>query len=163
MPDTEPVQINTSQRQSRFTRLPDMSFLKGVVLPALVIVVVVGAGVGTGFFMSIGKGKVAGIATKSGVSVAPGAEVKSGGSEAGISDTAIFKDNAQGMLEEGGIDGEGTHHLVRDGGPSQNVYLTSSIVDLDQFVGKKVEVWGETFAAKKAGWLMDVGRIKVIE
>lgn len=164
MPDTAPVQINTSQGQSRLKRLQDMSFLKGVVLPALVIILVVVAGVGTGFFVSsMGTGKVAGIATKSGVSVAPGAEVKKGGAEAGISDTATFRDSAQGVLEKGGIDGEGTHHLVRDGGPSQNVYLTSSVVDLDQFTGKKVEVWGETFAAKKAGWLMDIGRIKVIE
>ncbi|MBI4033256.1 MAG: hypothetical protein HY377_01970 [Candidatus Blackburnbacteria bacterium] len=163
MPDTEPVQINTSQGQSRLTRLADMPFLKGVVLPALVIIAVVVAGVGTGFFISTGTGKVAGIATKSGVSVAPGAEVKKGGAEAGLSDTATFRDSAQGVLEQGGIDGEGTHHLVRDGGPSQNVYLTSSVVDLEQFLGKKVEVWGETFAAKKAGWLMDVGRIKVIE
>lgn len=163
MTGVDPVKINASQGPSGLRRLPDMSFLKGVVLPALVIIIVVVAGVGTGFFISTGTGKVAGIATKSGVSVAPGAEVKKGGTEAGISDTAIFKDSAQGMLEEGGIDGEGTHHLVRDGGPSQNVYLTSSIVDLDQFAGKKVEVWGETFAAKKAGWLMDVGRIKVLE
>ncbi|MDO8503380.1 MAG: hypothetical protein Q7S60_01690 [bacterium] len=161
MTDVDPVQINTSEGQMGVRRFPDMSFLRGVVLPAVVIIVVVGAGVGTGF--SISSGKVAGISTKSGVTVAPGAEVKGGGLEAGLSDTAIFKDSAQGMLEEGGIDGEGTHHLVRDGGPSQNVYLTSSVVDLDQFTGKKVEVWGETFAAKKAGWLMDIGRIKVIE
>jgi hypothetical protein len=30
-------------------------------------------------------------------------------------------------------------------------------------VGKKVQVWGETFKGQKAGWLMDVGRIKALE
>jgi hypothetical protein len=26
-----------------------------------------------------------------------------------------------------------------------------------------VKVWGETFKGQKAGWLMDVGRVKVME
>lgn len=74
-----------------------------------------------------------------------------------------FKDNAIGVLKEGGIDGEGTHHLEREGGPSQNVYLTSSAVDLSQLIGRKVQVWGETFATQKAGWFMDVVKVKVLE
>ncbi len=81
----------------------------------------------------------------------------------GSSDEKTFRDHAVGVLKKGGIDGEGSHHLVRPGGPSKNVYLTSSVVDLDLFDGAKVEVWGETFGAKKAGWLMDVGRIKVLD
>lgn len=81
----------------------------------------------------------------------------------GSTDTKIFKDSAEGTLEKGGIDGEGTHKLVRPGGESQTVYLTSSVVDLDQFVGKKVKVAGETLAAQKAGWFMDVGRVEVIQ
>ncbi len=68
-----------------------------------------------------------------------------------------------GTLEKGGIDGEGTHKLIREGGESQTAYLTSSIIDLDPLVGKKVQVWGETFKGQKAGWLMDVGRVKVLE
>ena len=81
----------------------------------------------------------------------------------GSNDEKTFRDHAMGILKRGGIDGEGSHHLVRPGGPSRNVYLTSSVVDLDLFEGAKVEVWGETFGAKKAGWLMDVGRVKVLE
>ncbi len=81
--------------------------------------------------------------------------------KAGIKDKAVFKDKATGILKKGGIDGEGSFHLERPGGESQNVYLTSSTVDLTQFVGKKVEVWGKTYKAKKAGWLMDVGYIEV--
>ena len=53
-----------------------------------------------------------------------------------------------GDFAKGGIDGEGTHKLIRDGGPSKTAYLTSSVIDLDQFVGKKVKIWGETRAAQ---------------
>ncbi len=52
--------------------------------------------------------------------------------------------------------------MVRPGGDSQNVYLTSSIIDLSRFVKKKVKVWGETHAAQHVGWLMDVGRLEVL-
>ncbi|MFH0942647.1 MAG: hypothetical protein V1810_00555 [Candidatus Beckwithbacteria bacterium] len=85
------------------------------------------------------------------------------GSTYGVQDEAAFSDTAEGEMTSGGIDGEGSHHLIRDGGESQYVYLTSSIIDLDQFVGKKVKVWGQTFEAQKAGWLMDVGRLEILE
>jgi len=81
---------------------------------------------------------------------------------AGILDKETFKDQAEGILKDGGFEGEGSFHLERPGGKSQNVYLTSTTVDLSQFLGKKVRVWGATFAAEKAGWLMDVGYIEVI-
>ncbi|KKS78749.1 MAG: hypothetical protein UV54_C0052G0004 [Candidatus Beckwithbacteria bacterium GW2011_GWA2_43_10] len=81
----------------------------------------------------------------------------------GVIDEKAFKDQAEGEIASGGIDGEGSHHLIRDGGESQYVYLTSSIVDLNQFVGKKVRVWGQTFEAQRAGWLMDVGRLEILE
>ncbi len=82
--------------------------------------------------------------------------------EAGTGDDSSFPDSAQGILVEGGIKGEGTHHLERQGGVSQNVYLTSTVINLQSFVGKKVEVRGETLSATNAGWLMDVGKVKVI-
>lgn len=88
---------------------------------------------------------------------------KPGAKEAGIADEATFKDSAEGTLEEGGVAGEGTHHLTREGGVSQTVYLTSTVVNLDDFIGKKVKVFGQTISAKKAGWLMDVGLVKVSE
>lgn len=81
----------------------------------------------------------------------------------GSSDTATFKDTAEGVLKEGGIGDEGQYHLVRPGGDSQNVYLTSSNVDLAQFIDRKVKVWGQTQKAQKAGWLMDVGRVEVLQ
>lgn len=128
-------------------------------IPLIVgVVVIVLAGIGMGYFFSQ-QGKIGGITNK--IEVAPGATVKE--NEAGLDDEKTFRDEATGVLKDGGIEGEGSHHLERDGGPSQNVYLTSSVIDLDDFVGEKVTVWGETNKGQKAGWLMDVGKIKIIE
>jgi len=85
------------------------------------------------------------------------------GAKLGSGDISIFKDTAEGVLKEGGIDSEGQYHLERPGGKTQFVYLTSSIVDLSLLVDRKIKVWGETFASEKAGWLMDVGRVEVLE
>lgn len=85
------------------------------------------------------------------------------GTVVGSNDTKTFKDTATGTLKNGGIDGEGQFHLVRTGGDSQNVYLVSSSVDLSKFVGKKIKVLGQTQTAQHAGWLMDVGRVEVLE
>lgn len=131
---------------------------KGTLILVASSLVVVLLGVGTGLFLSGGS-----LAGKGGSSngAVPGA--KQSETEAGITDEELFPDSAEGMLEEGGIDGEGTHHLVRDGGPSKYIYLTSTGFNLQGFVGKKVMVWGETLSGEQAGWLMDVGKIKVIE
>ena len=83
--------------------------------------------------------------------------------EVGSTDTKTFRDKAVGTLEKGGLSGEGTHHLVLDSNPKNSAYLISSVVDLDEFVGKHIEVWGETHKSSKVPWLMDVGRIKILE
>lgn len=124
---------------------------------AIAALIVVGAGIGSGWFLS---GKKTTNSSPTG-NTAPGAT--SGANEAGIADESTFSDTAQGMLEEGGISGEGTHHLVRPGGESKYVYLTSTVIDLQSYVGKNVQVWGQTVTAQKAGWLMDVGKIKVLQ
>lgn len=80
----------------------------------------------------------------------------------GVPDEKTFKDTTGGVLIMGGLEGEGSHTLLREGGESQNVYLTSSVVDLDQFKDMEIKVWGETFKGQKAGWLMDVGRVEVV-
>jgi len=116
------------------------------------LVGIIGAGVLTGFILSKR------VATSQLLN-----EPLQQGKEVGSSDTKTFKDTAIGVIEKGGLNGEGTHKLIREGGPSQTAYLTSSVIDLDQFIGKKVQVWGETFKAQKAGWFMDVGRVKVLE
>lgn len=132
---------------------------KTTALYGLIALVVVLAGVGTGWLLSGGLGGSSVLGNNS--QTAPGAKISA--TEAGLDDESTFRDSAEGVLEEGGIEGEGTHHLVREGGASQNVYLTSTVIDLESFKGKKVKIWGETISAKKAGWLMDVGKIKVVD
>ncbi len=133
-------------QKKRIQRIPEK------LIPVLLVVAIIGAGVLTGFFLSK---KVAS------PTMAPGTVQE--GKEVGSPDIKTFKDTATGVIEKGGLNGEGTHKLIREGGPSQTAYLTSSIIDLDQFVGKKVQVWGETFKGQKAAWLMDVGRVKILE
>ncbi|NMB84211.1 hypothetical protein GYA28_02885 [Candidatus Roizmanbacteria bacterium] len=117
----------------------------------IILALFVAVGIGIGFGISkLGKSSTGGILkTSSG-------EKKT----AGVTDKKTFKDQAEGILREGGIDGEGNFHLERPGGTSQNVYLTSTTVDLSEFVGRKVRVWGQTFSGEKAGWLMDVGLVE---
>lgn len=82
-------------------------------------------------------------------------------------DTRTFRDFAEGKIEKkaapknGNDYTEGTHVLVRDGAVS--VALTSSVVDLSEYEGKRVKVLGETQKALKEGWLMDVGKVDVLE
>lgn len=129
----------------------------------ILLVIALAAGIFTGY----GAYK---LQTKSGVlpggTKAPMAQVAgdsvNAGDVFGVQDEKTFKDSAEGYLVIGGIDGEGSHHLLRPGGASQTVYLTSSVTDLDKFDGMEVKVWGETFKGQKAGWLMDVGRVQVV-
>lgn len=116
-------------------------------------------------FLGIGSGYALSRNSQSGVNTSGGLVDSSKvgkGMVIGSDDTKTFKDTVAGDLKEGGIQGEGQFHLVRPGGISQNVYLTSSTVDLSKFVGKKIKVWGETQKAQYAGWLMDVGRLEVL-
>lgn len=113
----------------------------------IVYIILILLGVGTGYLLSRSTGgSTAVIKTEKIV---------------GSTDTKTFKDSAVGTIEKGGLDGEGTHKLIREGGPSQTAYLISSVVDLDEFEGKKVKVWGQTIAAKKVSWLMDVGKVEL--
>lgn len=112
----------------------------------------------TGFFLS--RNKSINLSTQGG-SVSSSNISK--GQTFGSDDTKTFKDQAVGILKKGGTDGEGAYHLVRPGGDSQNVYLTSSLVDLSIFLDRKIKVWGQTQKAQRAGWLMDVGRVEVLE
>ena len=114
---------------------------------------VVSAGVGTAWLLS----SKTSTATNAGAD--PGAKVTA--NSAGTLDPSVKYDTAEGTLQVGGLNGEGTYHLVREGGVSKSVYLTSSVVDLGKFVDKKVQIWGNTLASKKVGWLMDVVKIQV--
>ena len=128
------------------------------VLVLLLVVVIVGV---LGGYLASKTGVTSKNQTQQTAGVANGTTI-SKGTVIGSTDTSTFKDTAQGTLQTGGINGEGAFHLVRPGGASQNVYLTSSIVDLSKFVGKNIKVWGQTQKAQYAGWLMDVGRVEVL-
>ena len=123
------------------------------------IIIMLILGVGSGYVAS----NVSGTPKKGPTSIsgdATSGEIKKGFT-AGVEDTSAFPDTAEGVVREGGIDGEGEYHLERPGGESQNVYMTSSAVDLSQFIGKTIKVWGQTQTAQTAGWLMDVGKVEV--
>ncbi len=93
--------------------------------------------------------------------IVEGEEIKAGTVYGNLSKT--FSDSATGVIKSGGVNGEGTHTLERSGGVTQNAALTSSVIDLDLFLDKQVEVKGETNKSNKAAWLMDVGSIKIVE
>lgn len=131
------------------TKMPSRQLL--ILLFAFVVL-----GIGSGFV--IAKATVGKAVTGNEIKTA--SQVQKG-TTFGSNDTNVFKDTAEGVLKKGGIDGEGQYHLEREGGESQNVYLTSSAVDLSLVVGRKVKVWGQTQKAQRAGWLMDVGRVEV--
>ena len=141
---------------SKKEQISDNSMKKPLIFTILIVLLL---GVGTGYIAS----NVSGSSKKGPTSIAgdvDSGEIKKGFST-GVNDTKAFPDTTEGVVKEGGIDGEGEFHLERIGGISQNVYMTSSVVDLSQFIGKKVKVWGSTQTAQKAGWLMDVGKIEV--
>ncbi len=117
----------------------------GVIISALIL------GTLTGYIMSTKSG---GLKSSSMLSV--------GAPKTAQQDTRTFKDFAEGTLKakpqsSNGEYTEGTHLLVREG--AVPVALTSSVVDLSQYEGKKVKVFGETQKALKEGWLMDVGKV----
>lgn len=130
----------------------------------ILLLVFLGLGVYSGILLKsskaggnalVGGGSMSGIQT----------DIPESGAKAGdifgSPDEKAFNTTATGVLDKGGLNGEGTHKLVRPGGISQTVYLTSSVIDLDLLVGHQVTIWGETFKGQKTGWLMDVGRAKV--
>lgn len=158
-------QVNPKLRQySTKTSTPMAKKQTPLVALLTVIVLAIVLGVGTGYAV---QGVLPGSSGGFGQEKAPIAQIPtdsvSVGDVFGSPDVETFSDPATGYLESGGIDGEGSHSLLREGGPSQTVYLTSSVTDLSKLEGMEVKVWGETFRGQKAGWLMDVGRVEVIK
>lgn len=146
--------VRSVQKQPSMAR----SSKSGFIIAAIIAIL---AGVGTGYGSSKLYAKNMGLPTGDIQKVAQEGSIKEG-DVFGSPDTSTFQDSAKGYLEAGGLENEGTHHLIREGGISQTVYLTSSVTDLSKLEGMEVQVWGETFKGQKAGWLMDVGRLQVI-
>lgn len=143
-------------------RSPQMK--KNLKLYGLIGLLAIAAGIGTGYggFALRSQGSSLSPRVTQDIQQVAGEQIGVG-DVFGVDDQDTFRDNAQGYLEAGGINGEGSHRLLRPGGEDQTVYLTSSITDLDPLVGMEVKVYGETFKGQKAGWLMDVGRVEVVK
>lgn len=119
-----------------------------VVLGILVIALIAGLTTGYGMSKTAASGGVTG--TSDNKPLAKSAK----------QDSRTFRDFAEGTIQKKNNNddySEGTHVLVRE--KAVPVALTSSVVDLNQYIGKKVKVYGETQKAIKEGWLMDVGRV----
>ncbi len=129
----------------------------------ILFAVVIGAGAVTGYLLKTNTGSggtVGGVAKQDIKAEIPQAGAKVGDTY-GSADEKTFKDKVTGVVDKSGLNGEGTHKLVRPGGKSQTVCLSSTTIDLDLLVGHQVTLWGQTFNGQKCGWLMDVGRAKV--
>lgn len=127
-------------------------------LPFIIIIIFVGAGIFTGLVLSSRN--------KSAQSAKPSINEEELTSEQKQSFNQTFRDEAEGLIEKNDeLDkyAQGTHKLIRSGGESQTAYLTSTVLDLDEYLGKKVKVYGETFGSSQVGWLMDVGKVEVLK
>lgn len=150
----DPQEKTSSQRTTiPFTRDRLTKFL-----PIAIIAVIVAVGIFTGLVLS---------SRSKNSQIAKGAineEQLTGEQKKSFNQT--FRDEAEGVIESNDeLDkyAQGTHRLIRPGGESQTAYLTSTVLDLNEFAGKKVKVFGETFGSSQVGWLMDVGKVEIIE
>lgn len=137
--DTNPVNL--------IQKLQPLSWVK---ILGIVVAVSLLAGLGTGYFLNAtGTNKIGPVEQPP---------------KTAHQDTKTFRDFAEGKIQkkptpkDPGEYTEGTHVLVREG--AVPVALTSSVVDLANYEGKRVKVFGETQKAIKEGWLMDVGKVE---
>ncbi|MEA2056448.1 MAG: hypothetical protein U9O78_01885 [Patescibacteria group bacterium] len=156
-PSTSLKQLNLEEEE----KSKDMKKAKPVLIVICTVAVIAGSATGIGSYRLFNRSSAAQKEENGAIQQVAGNKVKEG-DIFGIQDDEAFKDHASGYLKAGGINGEGSHSLLRPGGESQTVYLTSSVTDLDKLVGMEIKIWGETFKGQKAGWLMDVGKVKVI-
>jgi hypothetical protein len=155
----DPVR-EVSTKPSIMKRFPvDGVKSKGTFFLVVGSLLVVLAGVSTGWFLS--GGGVLGTEGERIVEEQKAVDIGDGVVELG--EAGEEADEAEGTLVEGGLEGEGTYRLERDGGVARTVCLTSTAIDLQGFVEKKVKVWGETISPISCPWLMDVMKIKAIE
>lgn len=120
-----------------------------------VMIVLMGSVVGYG----LSRSKIT-KASKEG-NISPG-QIKTS-TEAGYQDTKLFESIVTGVIKKGGLQGDGTHSLIQDSNPKNPAALLSSVVDLDEYIDKHVQVWGRSQKGLKAAWLLEVGRVKILE
>ena len=158
VPETKEIKTEIPKKTGIVTPVPEeetnsMKRNKKIVIG--VYIILIAFGVGTGYLLARSSGSGSSVPSQKFTTIKTD-------KIAGSTDATTFKDSAEGVIEKGGSDGEGSHKLIREGGPSQTAYLISSIVDLDEYDGKKVRVWGQTMAAENVSWLMDVGKIELL-
>jgi len=153
LPENQPVET----AKSAFLRaVPKKAHLVKF-LPFIIVIVVVSLGIFSGLVFS-SRNKAA-----SGSAISQDEELSN---ETKQSLAQTFRDEAEGTVEKNDeLDkyAQGTHKLIRPGGESQTAFITSSVLDLNEYEGKKVKVYGETFGSSQVGWLMDVGKVEVLE
>ena len=155
-PQTESKQASTEQVTQPISNRSSGSKMKKIV-PLVAILFIIAAGSVSGLYLASTNKKPNQKAAINQESLTP---------EAKQSFTQTFRDQAEGTIEKNDkLDkyAQGTHKLIRPGGEDQTAYLTSSVLDLDQYAGKKVRVYGETFGSSQVGWLMDVGKVEIIQ
>ncbi len=146
-----------SLKENRITKALTQSDNPSRLLSTIVIASVV-LGLITGFILS-GKGRGQGL-TSSGLGASPAKNPET--------DTRTFKDFAEGVIKAkpqnltSKENNGGTHLLIREDSAIP-VTLTSSVVDLSKYEGKKVKVFGQTQAVPKVDWFMDVGKVEEIK
>ena len=153
----EPKQREVEQITQPLNKKSSVSKINKVV-PLILLLLIIAAGAISGLFLSSTGRKSENESTIS--------EQENLTPEAKQSFTQTFRDEAEGEIEKNDeLDkyAQGTHKLIRPGGEAQTAYLTSSVLDLDEYVGKKVKVFGETFGSSQVGWLMDVGKVEVTQ
>ncbi len=151
------------------TKVPEMEEPKKnkMILPIILLIILLGAGSGyvlASFNSGDGSmGSAMGNGGDKDLQREVATEEIQVGTKVGIADESTFRDSSEGAIEKGGLEGEGSHKLIRPGGESQTAAITSSVIDLDQFVDRKVKVWGETMGSQKVSWFMDIGKLEVLE
>lgn len=152
-PDNERTMLKPLESRDQKIDISQMKKNSMVILSVYVVLILLGLGTG---YMLVQNG-VGGSSTGT-----KGSTMVSNEKVVGVKDASKYTNCPTGTLEKEGLDGEGTHHLVRPGGPSQTAYLVSSIIDLDQYVGMTVKLCGTTMQAQRAPWLMDVERLEIL-
>jgi len=155
--DAQPKPQPESISSKTFLRaIPKRGYLSRII-PIVLVLIIIALGVFSGLVWA-SRAKNAAEKAK------PAVEEGQLSGQQKISFNQTFSNEAEGTIEKNDkLDkyGQGTHRLIRPGGESQTAYLTSTVLDLDQYVGKKVKVFGETFGSSQVGWLMDVGKVEV--
>lgn len=147
--------LSATSKETLAKPLGEVSNLNKILIAVLVISVI--SGILTGYTLADKK------SSNNLVSGNTTAEVKNP-----EQDTRTFRDFAEGTIKARPKSKdayeyiEGSYILHRDNN-QYPVALTSSVVDLSEYEGKKVKVHGETQKALKEGWLMDVGRVEEIK